>query len=130
MAKQVVNKRIAQRQNVEPIKISSITSIDHFITIAKFGWIEDASSSGFKVTIEREDIVPQVLRDSLTLHAIEGDHVMLHLPQLNIEISGRIIRTKQIGKKGYEIAIDYSDDAPEYWRECLLDLLPTPGEFD
>lgn len=126
----MTNQRSAGRQNVEPIEISSITSIDHFITIAKFGLIQDASTSGFKVLIERENIVPQMLRDSLSLHSIHGDHVMLHLPQLNIEISGRVVRTRQIGRKGYELAIDYSEDAPEYWRECLIDLLPAPGEFD
>lgn len=112
------------------VNVSSITSIDHFITIAQNGWIEEASISGFKIIIKRDDIVPQVLRDSLSLHSIEGDHVMLHLPQLNIEISGRIVRTKQLGKKGYELIVDYSEDSPEYWRECLLDLLPTPEELD
>jgi glycine cleavage system aminomethyltransferase T len=49
---------------------------------------------------------------------------------MNIEISGRIARTKLLGKQGFEIGIDYAEDAPEYWRECLVDLLPAPGEFD
>ena len=26
--------------------------------------------------------------------------------------------------KEYEIGIDYTQDAPDYWRECLCDLLP------
>jgi hypothetical protein len=35
-----------------------------------------------------------------------------------------------LGKKGFYVAIDYSEEAPEYWRECLMDLLPNPGELD
>jgi hypothetical protein len=98
--------------------------------IAKYGEIIEASVSGFLLIVKREDLIPQNLRKNLTLESIHGAKVLLHLPQMNIEICGNIARTRLLGKRGFEIGIDYTDDAPEYWRECLVDLLPVPGEFD
>jgi len=65
----------------------------------------------------------------LSLQELEGDRVILMIDPLNLEIGGKIVRTKRITKDLYEIAIDYSDDAPEYWRECLLDLLPRETDY-
>jgi hypothetical protein len=56
--------------------------------------------------------------------------VVLKIEEMNLELSGKITRTKLLGKEGFELAIDYSNDAPQYWRECLMDLLPTPQEFN
>ena len=80
--------------------------------------------------IDREDLVPLEFRRNLNLDALIGHKVFIHLNELNLEISGRVARTRFAGKSGFEIGIDYSDDAPEYWRECLVDLLPAPGELD
>ena len=104
--------------------------MENLAKIAKYGEIVDASSSGFLLIVKREDLVPASLRKNLSLEPIHGTRVMLHLPQMNIEISGMIKRTRLLGKKGFEIGVDFSDDAPEYWRECLLELLPLPGEFE
>lgn len=131
MSKNLAKKqRAAPRRDVAPLEISSMSSLDNLSKIAKHGEITNASISGFKLIVKREDLVPAQLRKNLTIESLHGTKVLLHLPQMNIEISGTIARTKLLGKKGYEIGIDFSDDAPEYWRECLLDLLPAPGEFD
>lgn len=124
------NKRVAPRREVSPIQVSSMSSMENLAKIAKYGEIIDASSSGFLLIVKREDLVPAALRKNLSLEPIHGTRVMLHLPQMNIEISGMIKRTRLLGKKGFEIGVDFSDDAPEYWRECLLELLPLPGEFE
>ena len=124
------NRRLASRREITPLEVSSMSSLESLTKITKGGEIVEASTSGFLMNIKREDIVPLALRSTLTLDDIIGTKVLSHLPQMNLEISGKIARTKLVGKKGFEIGIDYSDDAPEYWRECLLDLLPAPGEFD
>jgi hypothetical protein len=56
--------------------------------------------------------------------------VVIRIEEMNLELSGKVTRTRLLGKEGFEIALDYTNDAPEYWRECLMDLLPTPQEFD
>jgi hypothetical protein len=122
--------RSGPRRNINPITVSSMSSLENLSKICRGGEIVDASISGFLLIVKREDLVPAHLRKNLNIDSIVGTRVFLHLPQLDIEISGRISRTKLMGKKGYAVGIDFSEDAPEYWRECLLDLLPRPGEID
>lgn len=123
------NRRAAPRKEVSPIHISYLTSLDGFAKIAKNCEIIEASSSGILIKVRREDLIPTALRSVLTLESLIGDRVFMHLEEMNIEISGVIARTQLKGKSFY-VAIDYSDEAPEYWRECLMDLLPAPGELD
>ncbi len=124
------NRRVAPRKEVTPIHVSYLTSLDDFAKIAKNCEITEASSSGLLLLIKREDIIPQALRKTLSLDALIGDRVFMHLEEMNLEVSGVITRTQLSGKKGFYVAIDYSEDAPEYWRECLMDLLPAPGELE
>jgi hypothetical protein len=124
------NHRIAPRRDITPLQVSSVASLENLAKIAKYGEIIEASTTGFLLIIRREDLIPANLRKNLTLESLHESKILLHLPQMNIEIAGRIARTKLIGKQGFELGIDYTDDAPEYWRECLVDLLPAPGEFD
>ena len=129
-AQKVKSTRAAPRRDISPIEVSSISSMENLAKIAKHGEIIEASITGFLLRVRREDLVPVALRRNLTIDSLVGTRVLLHLPQMNLEVSGRIARTKLMGKDGYEIGVDYSDDAPEYWRECLVDLLPAPGELD
>lgn len=127
---QAKNRRIAPRREITPLQVSSISSLENLARIGRYGEIIEASTTGFLLIVKREDLIPSILRKNLTLESLHGMKILLHLPQMNLEISGRIARTKLLGKQGFEIGIDYVEDAPEYWRECLVDLLPAPGEFD
>lgn len=124
------NRRVAPRKEVSPVHVSYLTSLDDFAKIAKNCEIIEASSTGLLLLVRREDLIPQALRKNLNLDCLIGDRVFMHLEAMNLEVSGVITRSQLSGKKGFYLAIDYSDDAPEYWRECLMDLLPTPGELE
>ena len=124
------NRRVAPRKEVSPIHITHLTSLDDFAKIAKNCEIVEASATGLLLRVKREDLIPTALRKNLSLDVLVGDRVFMHLEEMNLEISGVITRTSLSGKKGFQIAIDYSEEAPEYWRECLMDLLPQPGELD
>ena len=130
MGSSQTNKRVAPRKEVSPIHVSYVTSLDDFAKIAKNCEIVEASATGLLLLIKRDDLIPTALRKNLTLDCLIGDRVFMHLEEMNLEISGVIKRTQLLGKKGFHVAIDYSEEAPEYWRECLMDLLPTPGELD
>src|SRR3712207_3297754 len=112
------NRRVAPRRDITPLEVSSMSSLENLAKIARYAEIVEASTTGFLLLVKREDLIPTALRKNLTLESIHGTKVLLHLPQMNIEIAGRIARTKLLGKQGFEIGIDYADDAPEYWREC------------
>lgn len=121
-------RRVAPRQEIERIEINGFTSLDHMTLLSRRGHIIDASSTGFLLHVDRKDLVPKQFRDKLSIEVLEGDQVLLTIPIMDLEISGKITRTKRVSKDTYEIAVDYSDDSPEYWRELLLDMLPKPGE--
>lgn len=126
----VKKSRVSPRRRVEPLDVASISSLENLAKIARSGVLIEASVSGVLIRIKREDLVPLHLRRNLNIDSLVGQKVLLNLSQMNIEISGVIARTRLLGKQGYEIGVDYSDDSPEYWRECLFDLLPSPGELD
>lgn len=124
------NRRSSSRREITPLQVTSFSSLESLAKIARYGEIVEASANGFLLKIRREDLIPVVLRRNLSIDSLVGTTVLLHLPQMNLDISGRVARTQLKGKSGYEIGIDYTEDSPEYWRECLVDLLPAPGEFD
>lgn len=119
----------ALRENLEPLSIRGLTSIDHMTLLARQGWLVEASTTGFLIEVERRGLAPKAFRDSLSLQALEGDRVYLMIDDMNLEVGGTITRTHRVSKDRWQIAIDFREDAPEYWRECLLELLPKPGGF-
>lgn len=124
------NKRNASRKEIATLSVTSLTSLDNLAKLAKNLKVIEASASGILLKVERKNLIPVSLKRNLTLDALVGNRVFIKLEEMNLEICGTIARTKLLGKEGFHIAIDYSDDAPEYWRECLMDLLPVPGELD
>lgn len=130
MARTAYARRSAPRKDVTPIEITTVASLENLTKIAKGGQLVEASTTGFLLILARENLVPVEFRRNLNLDSLVGHKILIHLKELNLEISGRVARTKLRGKSGFEIGVDYSDDAPEYWRECLVDLLPSPGEIE
>jgi len=130
-AKKIRTYRSAPRQEIEPLKIASISLLSNLSKIARGGIIREASTSGFLIELKRENLVMAELRQNLSLDLLVGSVVLIYLPQMDLELCGKVARTKFNGKSaGFLIGVDYTADAPEYWRECLLDLLPKPGEID
>ncbi|MBC7420413.1 MAG: hypothetical protein H7328_06755 [Bdellovibrio sp.] len=118
--------RTAPRKDVAPLTLDSFSSLENLQKLAKYGEVVEASSSGILLKFKRDDFVDKDLRAHLTIDHLVGHNVYFNIHEMNLEISGVIARTKFLGKnEGFIIAIDYSADAPEYWRECLMDLLPT-----
>lgn len=117
------DKRNALRQEISPLEIHGMISIADLTPICDFGHITDASTSGFKVVIKRTDLC-ESLKGQLSLDNLNGQHVALYIPAMDLDITGFVSRTQYISNKEYEVGIDYTSDAPEYWRECLCDLLP------
>ena len=123
-------RRVAERKLVDGISISDLTSLNSFMVIARHGHIRDASTSGFLLEVSRTDLIPKDLKENLTLQSIVGQQVVLYLPQMNLDLDGTVTRSRHMGGGTFEIAIQFSEDVPEYWRQCLIDLLPSPGEFE
>ena len=123
-------KRNHTRKIVDCVHICDLTSLSNYMVIAKSGIIFDASPVGFLLRVSRTDLVPEDLRGNLSLETLISQDVVLYLPQMNLDLDGQIIRAKHLGKGSYEIAINFGSNVPEYWRQCLIDLLPEPGEIE
>ena len=123
-------KRVAQRKDVETIVVSDVTSLSSYGVIMHTANIVDASSSGFLMLVDRKDLGTKDLKASLTLDMLIGHQVVMFLPDMNLDLDGFVRRTAHLGKGIYEVAVEFSPDVPEYWRECLVDLLPAPGELE
>lgn len=130
MLRKKTDARKSPRKEVTPIFVSYVSSLDDLAKLAKNCEVVEASSSGLLLLMKRADLIPQSLRGNLNIDSLIGHRVLLRLEDMNLEISGTIVRTKFMGKQGFHVAIDYSEEAPEYWRECLIDLLPVPGEIE
>lgn len=121
-------RRYAPRKTLEYIDAIELTSLSHFNVFASEAKIVDVSSSGYLLHVSRQNFVQAELRDTLSLDAVLGHHIVMFLPQLNLDLDGTIIRAKHIGKGFFEVAVTFNADTPHFWRECLVDLLPGPGE--
>jgi hypothetical protein len=122
-------RRVAARKVVDFIHVAELTSLSSYSVIAREGVIIDASQSGMLLKIERAQLVPKEYRENLTLTSLVGHQVVMYLPQMNLDLDGTITRADHVGKGHFEIAITFSPDVPEYWRDCLVELLPAPGEI-
>jgi hypothetical protein len=123
-------KRAAPRKRVKGLSVKNLTALDHFSVIARAALLVDISASGLLLHVERKHLIPKSLRENLTLQSIEGEHIMMQIKEMDLEIDGQVTRTRMIGKGIYEVAVDFTDQAPEYWRECLVDLMPDKAEVD
>lgn len=126
----MANRRTSERKIVDAVNFSELTNLRNPEIIATKGHIVDASSSGFLIVFHRDDIRSEELRASLCIDDLLGEQVALFLPQMSLDLEGTISRTKHLGKGIFEVGISFSDNTPEYWRECLKELLPYPGELD
>ena len=122
-------RRYSNRKEVDSIHVAEVTSLTSYQQIAKEGYIVDASTKGFLMVVTRKDLVPKELRSNLNLESLVGQSLCLYLPQMNLDLDGHVVRANHIGRGVFEIALEFSNEIPEYWRECLVDLLPGPGEI-
>ncbi len=117
--------RQSMKKEVTPLTLDNFASLETLQKLASFGEVIEASSTGILLHFKREDFVGKELRSNLNIDQLVGQSVYFTIHEMDLEISGVVVRTKFLGKAGFHVAIDYSKDAPEYWRECLMDLLPT-----
>jgi hypothetical protein len=122
-------RRVATRKVVDFISVAELTSLSSYSVIAREGVIVDASQSGFLLRVERSNLIPKEYRENLSMDNLVGHQVVMYLPQMNLDLDGTITRATHVGKGNFEIAITFSPDVPEYWRGCLVELLPAPGEI-
>lgn len=125
-----MERRSHVRKTVNSVVFHDLTSLKDYSLLAQQGYLVDASLNGFLIEINRADLKSEDLKKNLHLDGLVGQKIALFLPQMNLDLDGTIVRAAHVGRGSFEIAVKFSADVPEYWRECLIDLLPGPGELD
>ena len=125
-----MQNRAAFRKKVEGVTVSNVSILKPFCSLTKRAVLVNASSKDFLILIQRKDLIPKYFRHNLTLQDIVDSPLVLTIEQMDLTLSGYVTRTAMIGKGLFEVAVDYSQDSSEYFRECLFQLLPNKGEFE
>lgn len=119
--------RTALRKTIEPFDVLDLYFTDRFGAFATKGQIVDVSSTGILMHIDRKDLNKKYQKN-FNLDDIVGEQLFMQIELMDLDIDGVITRTRSTSKDTFEIAIDYSAGAPDYWRECLVDLIPSSDE--
>ena len=123
-------KRIAKRKVTETLDVIDVTSLKSYLVLSKEAKIVNASTSGFLMEIDRRHFELEELKNNINIDKLLNEKIVLFLPQMNLDLEGIITRTKHVGKGIFEVAAQFTPNVPEYWKDCLIELLPEPGEFD
>jgi hypothetical protein len=115
---------------LDPIHVADVYAVDRMLTLVRYGTIRNASATGLLIEVLREDLSPEFTQHDLTLEDIVGDAVSLTIAEMELDLDAKIARTREVDATRCEIAVDFAEYAPAYWRESLAELLPSLGEMD
>jgi hypothetical protein len=125
-----VERRKSPRKLLDPIHVADIETTEQPMIIADHGTLLNASASGLLIHVNRRDLNPDLRSPNQSLTTIEGKDVIMKIVEMELKIDARVVRARAIDNTFCEIAVDFSDMASDYWRECLAELLPNVGEID
>jgi len=125
-----MERRSLKRKKTQALSATQIINCESLQRIFDLGYIIDTSLKGFLLSIDRKDVAQEDLKSSLSLDSLIGTPVSLFISEMELELDGKINLTRHIGKGVFEVFIHFSNDTPKYWRECLIDLMPLPGELE
>ncbi len=106
----------------EKMRISEFSLSGTSNLIARRALLFQVSPQGFYLKIHRKDL-PRSLKSHLNLDSICNQDVEMHLPNMNLNLDGTVMKTCHVGGGIFEIFIKFPDTIPQYWCDCLLDAL-------
>jgi hypothetical protein len=118
------NRATKYRKHVSQVDVLNVKNVTKGDVYFARATLVDVSPTGLLLRVERENILAMGLRSTLTLSTIIGESVGFTIEIMDTYIEGLITRTKLEGHGTFVVAVDFREDAPEYWRQCLVDLLP------
>ena len=119
--------RYNYRKPIHKLKVVDLSIFAKYPNFAKSAEILDISVNGMLLLVQRKHLSKK-LKNAFNLQDLEGRYMSLKIETMNLDLDALVVRTKSVDKDHFEVAIDYSESAPEYWRECLFDMLPDEDE--
>lgn len=124
-----MEKRSEYRKTLGAIQFEEFTTLENYKVLIKSGYIVDASINGFLIIVQRDELFDN-LKSNLSLDDLVEKHIALYLPQMQIDLNGYVKRTRHKGNGEFDLYIEFSEDVPDYWRDCLVELLPSTEELE
>ena len=121
-------REVADRKSVQEVHVLNVKNVSSGEVYFARASVVDVSPTGLLLRVAREDILALSLRSTLTMSIVHDVGVGFTIEVMDTYIEGVITRTKLEGKNGFLCAVDFREDAPEYWRNCLVDLLPESAD--
>jgi len=118
------NRASQFRKTISQVDVLNVKNVTNGEVYFSRAMLVDVSPTGVLIRVERENILALNLRSTLTLSSIIGSGVGFTIEVMDTYLEGVVTRTKLEGHGSFVVAVDFRDDAPEYWRNCLVDLLP------
>ena len=81
----------------ENIKIDLFSLIETSDVIAHKAFLVQISPQGFYLRVDRKDLLSS-LKQNLSLNSIHKKDVVLHIPEMDIDLDGVVTQTRHIGK--------------------------------
>ena len=106
------------------IKACSITFSDAEDILVKKAFVSEVTSKGFKLILNYRDLVSESLKLELDLHSLYHKNIHAYIPDMEMDWAGKVTGSRHLGKGNFEVNIEFFQQEPKYWRECLFDLWP------
>ena len=114
-------------KEIQKVKACSITFYNEENIIVKKAIISEVTTSGFKLILNYRNLVPDSLKFQLHLSKLWYKNIRVYIPDMEMDWEGKVIGTQHLGKGRFEVNIEFFQEVPHYWRECLFDLWPKPN---
>lgn len=124
-----IKNRYNVRKQVAHFKLADLSIFAKYPNFAKRAELLDVSTNGMLISVHRKDLCKQ-LKKAFELSDLDGRYMSLKIESMNLDLDALVVRSKSVDKDHFEIALDYSESAPDYWREILFDMLPQGDEED
>ena len=111
-------------KKIKGVKAASITLSNEENFIVKKALIPQIEPSGFHLIFNYRDLVAESLKFQLHLHSLWYKNIHMYIPDMQIELEGKVVSTQHLGEGTFKVNIQFSKTVPQYWRECLSELWP------
>ena len=106
------------------IKVASIALAEEEKLVVKKAFVSNLSPLGFKLVFHNQNFISDSLKFHLHFYALLQKELCMYIPDMEMDLDGIVTDVRYLEDGKWEVSIEFSPSAPQYWRECLCDLWP------
>ncbi len=107
---------------VQHLKAIDLTTLEDYQVVCSYARFLEISPTVIKLELDRADLCHS-LKGNLHLDPLVGQRILWHVPQMVLDMEGLVVQAWHKGQGVFHILIEFAHNTPDYWGECLVDLL-------